>query len=521
MMISCISSLRYCNRKDDFLNKFIDTNKFNDSRISYSEIQQVRNYDIPYFYINGESDIVKDIFDNEVYQLNDYPSALINKQIDCFSTDDLKIQKNYIEFIFNVYEQLIQSKISYYNLSKYDTCLKNNISIDRVIEIIKNKLFENIVISEDHTVNWLDFSIGESDGIEFNFVDSGLYKGLSGIGISLIELFRYNHDNNILQLIKLIKNSIVIDLNDLSYFNGISGQLYFLVQYCKYIENVDADIDNLFMKLYDARDNLYNYGVDIVSGVSGIILFIFFNKEYFLDRSKEVKEILYICGKVLENKFDDNLCIFKQGDNYLDNCSFAHGNSGVLVALKVLNIELNNDKYDSIFQKSLSYEKNMILNDGWIDNRRKDNQSSANWCHGSTGILVSRLLLLSLHKKYEILNDNAIRQILCDIDHAIENILNLTITMSSASLCHGIIGNILILDYVKVIDKDIYKKYNLNSKIQNIYDKFVKYLYDNEYKIDFSNKGINANGIMCGLSGILYGILKLQNKDKDNILFCK
>ncbi|HHJ8719779.1 TPA: lanthionine synthetase LanC family protein, partial [Streptococcus pyogenes] len=81
-----------------------------------------------------------------------------------------------------------------------------------------------------------------------------------------------------------------------------------------------------------------------------------------------------------------------------NNVSLAHGNLGVEIALLYLAGKLESPEALNLFHKAKMFDKHQKLENGWIDKR--NSSTSANWCHGSTGVLVARLAQLKLDDEY-------------------------------------------------------------------------------------------------------------------------
>ncbi|HEL1169997.1 TPA: type 2 lantipeptide synthetase LanM, partial [Streptococcus equi subsp. zooepidemicus] len=126
-----------------------------------------------------------------------------------------------------------------------------------------------------------------------------------------------------------------------------------------------------------------------------------------------------------------------------NNVSLAHGNLGVEVALLFLAYKSNRSEALDLFNKARIFENQQKLDEGWIDKR--NGETSANWCHGSTGVLVARLAQLQLNDKYNILSDSEVEELRKDIEHAVKQIIEIGFDMTNFSLCHGTSGNLLAL----------------------------------------------------------------------------
>ncbi|VRR60153.1 Lacticin 481/lactococcin biosynthesis protein [Streptococcus pneumoniae] len=124
---------------------------------------------------------------------------------------------------------------------------------------------------------------------------------------------------------------------------------------------------------------------------------------------------------------------------------------------------------------------------------KDEKQISYTWCHGSPGILLSKLLLLSSGYNFDNLDN--------DIRLSIENTKAYRFG-NNPTYCHGDLGNLEILNYAS---KLLHKK-NLNNLCTNIYQELFDTVLVKEW--DKKNlKSSNTYGLMVGLSGWGYSML--------------
>ena len=55
-----------------------------------------------------------------------------------------------------------------------------------------------------------------------------------------------------------------------------------------------------------------------------------------------------------------------------------------------------------MYEDAKKFDDKQKLDQGWVDKRFSD--SNAQWCHGSTGVLISRLAQLKLNQEFKILS---------------------------------------------------------------------------------------------------------------------
>lgn len=121
----------------------------------------------------------------------------------------------------------------------------------------------------------------------------------------------------------------------------------------------------------------------------------------------------------------------------------------------------------------------------------------AAWCHGSSGIGLSRILSMPYYRDDMILNE-------------IETAVNTTLRIGmgrSHSLCHGDLGNAeLLYTAGLVLDKKEWVKKAQLIGMDVIKEKQI----EGKYKTGIKNN-VSLPGLFLGLSGIGYQLLRLAD----------
>ena len=132
------------------------------------------------------------------------------------------------------------------------------------------------------------------------------------------------------------------------------------------------------------------------------------------------------------------------------------------------------------------------------------------WCHGAAGIGLTRAATI----KY-IEHDKKLKKIwIHDIKSSMEIVKKEGIGVElKHGICHGLMGNLMILDYMAEVINDLEMKALVREKL----NAFLKRL--ERKPINYENPlNVEDVGFMLGLSGIGYSIMKLIYKDIPNIL---
>ena len=213
----------------------------------------------------------------------------------------------------------------------------------------------------------------------------------------------------------------------------------------------------------------------------------------------------------------------------------AHGNAGILMPVMQLWRLTGKEEYERLAEEIWQYE-NFLYDPGiknWMDIRGKDMVSDSGeigavaWCHGAAGILLSRIFCYawldktiplagfskaggtkedtnSLEEKWE-------KRLSEEIKIAYQTV-NQYWARDSWSLCHGICGNLWILEMLELVKEGKYGSRE-ESSVKKTGDGRI--LYGNEINL-LPQEMINP-GIMNGYGGILYYLLHRKEMEKSDV----
>lgn len=135
---------------------------------------------------------------------------------------------------------------------------------------------------------------------------------------------------------------------------------------------------------------------------------------------------------------------WKVKEGILPMSGMAHGNAGILMPIFALWKQTENEIYEKMAEQIWQYEDTLYDENikNWRDVRESniDSIGSVAWCHGAGGILLARMYC------YQLADDMMWKQRLKkDITRAREKLKKYWLR-DSWSLCHGICGNLWILE---------------------------------------------------------------------------
>lgn len=373
--------------------------------------------------------------------------------------------------------------------------IKLGTTVDEVLESIMTILYRRAKFDkEENFVAFEDF-IYELDGtLDYDALKIEFYDGLSGIYLFVLYYAKNNPDSKAHILKSALEKSVFKmpkkkEKNPpISAYDGKYSVLYPLYHKYKLERNMEdlLLVEKLLADLADEIDQ--NVKADWINGVSGLIQVLL--GYYKLTKRLHFLEKAEMLSKVLDKR-------------EVKFCGFAHGFSGIIYASYSLYCKTGNEEHINRVKEYLKLENQYFDGNVWKDLREGKNSLSY-WCHGTVGIGLTRLYLLKCG-----FDDEQVRE---DLLNCLNNVMAAEI--KDAGICHGNMGRFLFLKEVqesKIVPEAIQKKLDvLLSEIrQNIFDHGVK--------ID-SFEGESVLGLMTGITGVGYGLLKEMDPSVPNIL---
>ena len=178
-----------------------------------------------------------------------------------------------------------------------------------------------------------------------------------------------------------VKKRIIYD--NYSFFAGAGSSIYLNYELYKLTQNKEYKAEVLSLYTDMKRDKIITESLDVIAGISGTIIMscnIYYEmqEEIIFNRIKIMCEELYKAIK--ENKYEKMT-------------GLAHGFSGIEWAMLCGGVLLNEEKYILMALELIKEENSYfsLKQHGWKDLREEEFTSFNYWCHGSGGILISRI----------------------------------------------------------------------------------------------------------------------------------
>lgn len=179
--------------------------------------------------------------------------------------------------------------------------------------------------------------------------------------------------------------------------------------------------------------------------------------------------------------------------------------SGIAWALLELSALSGEKRFREAALKAFSYENSLFSAErkNWPDlremNNGKDHPFMVGWCHGAPGIILSRLQAL----KY--VDDPIVRN---DVAAGLETTLSQGFR-GDHSLCHGSLGNIEPL----VQASELLNRMPWTDHINRVSATILHSIHNDGWFCGVP-LGVETPGLMTGLAGIGYGLLRLAEPSR-------
>jgi type 2 lantibiotic biosynthesis protein LanM len=405
------------------------------------------------------------------------------------------------------------------------------VSHDRLLEAANavGKRLDQLATCNDYGASWLGMSVvnERSWGLLPTHID--LYNGTSGIALFLGYLGVLTGEMRYTTLARLALSSVRAlteqqkkypQLINIGVFDGI-GSVIYLLTHLSMLWHEPA----LFQEAGELVEFLASFvtkdeRLDVISGSAGCIMNLL--SLYTIHPSPSILDVACQCG--------DRLLATAQAmpagiawatvKHEKPLGGFAHGTSGIALSLLRLANASGQERYRQAALDALAYDRSLFLPEqqNWADlrtmpslqgNTERDEQNNDEtqkryspmvaWCHGAAGIGLSRLGVLPL------LDDATTRN---EIHVALKMIIAKGL-MDNHSLCHGALGNAdILLTATRLLNEQPYQQ-ALEHLKATILDSIASSGWVTGVPL-----GIETPGLMSGLAGIGYGLLRLAEPEK-------
>jgi len=478
-------------------------------RILLWEIADMLEGDIPYFYSTPSANWIAN---SRHEQLGDffYEDALTKcyRKLDQFSEEDLAYQLHIVQStIAAVYAN---EDIKMVHLANWKVEHIESINLLDKAKIIADTLIGSAITYEGeqgHEYCWTSMvTQGEKHHIwRYSVTGPGLYDGNPGIALFLAQLWRVTGEDKyreaslaaIRPIELIIEELLRPDRVNLGAYTGLAGVLYAFARLGVLLddpakiciaERFAADIPR-----HIPEDIVY----DLVGGGAGSLAVLASMLELFGEDAR----LIHIGDQLVQHLIERAVSMQK-GIAWVPANSperpyigFSHGNAGIAFALsRFMPWSSHQDAIESAVRAAIDYENTLYNHEvmNWYSEHLKRHPIA--WCHGAPGILLSRLEA----RNKQIFHEHLER----DIHSAVKTTLEAS-SGSNFSFCHGHLGNMdALLLAAPYVDAEL--RARIEEKRLQVLDGLFRLA-------DVIHADINAVGIMNGLAGIGYGLLRLHD----------
>jgi len=370
---------------------------------------------------------------------------------------------------------------------------------------------EVLAIRSQAEAGWIGLRHDGRDAWVVNPLGPDLYDGTAGIVLFLAYLAAITGEDRYKRLASAgaanLKRQALSARgveHGIGAFSGWGGLLYVyshlaaLWDRADFIYEANLIVDDL-SPLID-QDKAY----DIIGGAAGCIGCLL--ALHALAPSNAMVSAAVHCGDILVRStcHAEPGLAWLNGLNNVPLAGFSHGVSGIAWALLALSRLSGEIRFRQTALAGLQYERSLFdLETGhWADLRPRDdgrrNSPMTAWCHGAAGIGLARL-----HNVADDSSETTYRE----IAHCVAT------TLASGfgdnhSLCHGDLGN---LDFVLQASAALHNE-NWRVEVERVTRLILNEIEHKGWKCGIG-KPIETPGLMTGISGIGYGLLRLAEPE--------
>jgi class II lanthipeptide synthase len=372
---------------------------------------------------------------------------------------------------------------------------------------------ESVAIRWNQNASWFGLTLADERHWSISTLAEDLYDGLPGITLFLAYLGAISGERRYKQLAQEAcattlrrsqKNKSVV--TSIGAFDGWGGTIYTLTHLGalwhepELIIKAEAIVE--LLPTWIKQDEKF----DIIGGAAGCIGSLI--ALYHHGPSQRTLSAAIECGEHLvahaeRTEHGVGWTISKQS---MPLSGFAHGAAGIAWALLKLAALTGSARFQTTALGAVAYERSLFSPEAgnWRDLRvmaTSDSPMKGNgklfniaWCNGAPGIGLARLSTLR-----QLADAEARREIEIAIDTTLNRGLG-----HNHSLCHGDLGNLELLLQAGLVLNDERAHVEAYRHVSNIVESVV-----NDEFLCGTPSSVESPGLMTGLAGIGYGLLRL------------
>ncbi|MCR1889961.1 type 2 lanthipeptide synthetase LanM family protein [Ligilactobacillus murinus] len=491
------------------------------SKIVDAELDELSRGNIPYFLIDHNTGKVIDTKENAIIEWDrDILFDKVKKKIKYLDNDQIEFQKNLITIA-------LAKPIKNWDMGDHIDIISDQGSLGILecrnqLKFLAEKMMDSVIeaaVYSDDTkkCSWMKLGITTDNIWTIGPMTYSLYDGIPGVILSIAYVYKISGKEKYkvfcekaVSELEHILDELVVMPTECSVFNGIGGLVYTYYTLSKIFKSEIHYKKRYIYWLKELLDNVDKCDkLDFLDGISGVLTLI--TRIYLLEKNQElIPHIKLLQNRLLlERKLNfENKKIWESDimvGHYLNG--FSHGISGIMYGIAVSYKVISSLRIYECVEEAIKIENMSLVEGNWIDLRNRENRLKKNfpdpihWCHGAPGIGIGRI---------GIYNSLKLEKCSKDIDIAFKKTVSEGFN-GCDSLCHGDFGNLELLleHYLLKRDTDEYKS------VLNVAVDLIKNKNDIEdFVYGIPQKNVISYGLMTGISGIIYQLLRLADPNK-------
>lgn len=378
---------------------------------------------------------------------------------------------------------------------------------------------DQLALRQGDEVGWLGYELTAKDSWSIVPLGIDLYNGSAGVTLFLAWLGTITGVARYSELARAALSNLLQEserqqplIRRIGGFEGWGSQIYLLTQLgalwrdMALLDRANEITDRLPELIKDDEH------FDLIGGAAGCILSLLGLQH--TTSSQKALDVARLCG----DRIVDQAVAMPEGIGWINSTSrhlglagLSHGASGIALALLELAASTGDERYRATAMAGLAYERTLYdvtqrnwkdLRDATLSQRQDDGISQSlptAWCHGAPGIGLARLQMLP-H-----LGEPEVR---AEIEVAIDT------TQANGfgdnhSLCHGDLGNLEFLSQAA----DALNLPHLRNEVEQRQGGIAACVAQGDWVCGI-NAGIETPGLMTGLAGIGYGLLRFAEPNR-------
>jgi type 2 lantibiotic biosynthesis protein LanM len=370
---------------------------------------------------------------------------------------------------------------------------------------------EQLSFADADGLGWIGLWMNDSGGFDLIPLHLDLYHGLAGQSLFLSYLARGTGEERYHQLaagaVRALVHHLPTDLQApvrIGAFDGLGGVLYALSHVGLALN--DPSLLQRAIELVPALASSVEVDTryDIVGGAAGCIAAALALAK--VTGSEEGLALACRCGDhLLAHAVTMEQGIGWKISSRLPLTGFSHGAAGIGLALLELARASGVERYRAAARQAFAYERSLFdaMRGDWPDLRdvalaqlasAADGRQMTAWCSGAPGIGLSRLRAMELDDDPRFAEE---------VRHAIERTIAGGFGHSHC-LCHGDLGNLELLQ--RSVDLGTFSRFR--ATFESLSRAIVHHIEKTGWICGVPT-GVETPGLMCGITGIGYGLLRL------------